>query len=307
VRELEHVSGPSVSLCIPTWNGAAYLPEALASAIAQTFTDFELLIVDDASTDASVEIATACRDPRLRLLRNVRRLGIPGSWNRCLEEARGEYVKFLFQDDVLAPGALASLVTALADEPGAVLAFGRREIRHEGSGASLPLLGGIYGAALETFYASLPGSRPVLRGLDLVHGALEAGRDMAINVIGEPSFVLLRKDAARRAGGFDPSFAQLVDWELYLRLARRGSLVFRDELMGVFRVHPGAQSVANRRGLLLPREFVRLLARVEELYAADLPSGDDVRLRVALWRYRCHVLGEAVRGLLSPARGAGRP
>src|SRR5262245_28937104 len=147
-----------VSLCIPVWNGAAFLPEALASALGQTFRDFELLVVDDASDDASAAIAAATGDPRLRVLRNERRLGIPGCWNRCLAEAGGEYVKFLFQDDLLAPGALATLVDALEREPSAVLAFGRREIRHEGDG-DMPLRGEVYRAALEGFYASLRAAR----------------------------------------------------------------------------------------------------------------------------------------------------
>src|SRR5262249_37699731 len=218
-------------------------------------------------------------DPRLRLVRNERRLGIPGCWNRCLAEARGEYVKFLFQDDLLTPGALATLVNALESEPRAGLAFGPREIRHEGDG-DMPLRGEIYGAALEAFYASLRAApSPVLRGPDLVEGALESGRDLAINVIGEPSFVLFRRAAVVRAGGFDPSFAQLVDWELYLRLAREGPVVFCDEPLGVFRVHPRAQSIANRQGLLMPRGVVRLLRRIQELYGPDLHRGPDTHLR----------------------------
>jgi glycosyltransferase involved in cell wall biosynthesis len=287
-----------VSLCIPVWNGAAFLPEALASALGQTFQDFELLVVDDASDDASAAIAAAADDPRLRLLRNERRLGIPGCWNRCLAEARGDYVKFLFQDDLLTPGALATLVNTLEREPSAVLAFGPREIRHEGDG-DMPLRGEVYGAALEGFYASLRAAPcRVLRGLDLVEGALEAGRDLAINVIGEPSFVLFRRAAVVRAGGFDPSFAQLVDWELYLRIAREGAVAFCDEPLGVFRVHARAQSIANREGLLMPREFVRLLGRIEELYGADLRRGRDVDLRRALWRYRAHLVGESIRSVL---------
>jgi len=283
---------------MPTWNGAAHLREALESAAAQTFGDFELLVVDDGSTDASAEIVAAFPDARRRFLRNERRLGIPGSWNRCLEEARGEYVKFLFQDDVLSPHALQALVEALDGEPGAALAFGRRQIRHEGDG-DLPLRGEAYAAVLEDFYASLRGP---LRGLDLVRGALATGRDLAVNVIGEPSFVLLRREPARRAGGFDPAFAQLVDWELYLRLGRRDLLVFVDEVMGVFRVHSGGQSALNRRGLRMPREFVRLLVRVRELYEADLASGEDVDLRLAEWGYRRHLAGQALRALLSRGR-----
>src|SRR5207245_2763031 len=153
--------------------------------------------------------------------------GIPGNWNRCLELARSTYVKFLFQDDVLDRQALAKLVAALEAVPAASFAFSRREIRHEGPDtADLPLRGPGYADVVSAFYATLRGP---FDGIDLVRQAVGSGRDLAVNVVGEPSFVLHRREAAVRAGGFDSGFTQLVDWELWLRLARESPVVFVDE------------------------------------------------------------------------------
>ncbi len=293
-----------MSVVVPTWNGAAYLGETLASARGQTFGDFELLVVDDGSTDATLAIAEAAGDPRTTVHRNPRRLGIPGNWNRCLELARGRYVKFLFQDDVLHPDAVARLVAALDSAPGAALAFGRREIRHEGADrGALPLDDAdlrTYGEAQARFYASFDGP---LAGADLVARALAERRDLTINVIGEPSFVLVDREAARSTGGFDARLFQLVDWELWLRVARAGAIVFVDASLGVFRLHAAGQSAANARSLRLPRDFVRVLRSIDRHYGPLLPDEARRRLRAEIGRYRRHLLGEALRRLLPRGRG----
>jgi glycosyltransferase involved in cell wall biosynthesis len=299
---LAAVSVPSASICIPTWNGAAFLSTALQSALAQTYSDFELLLVDDASTDTTLDVAGAFPDPRLRIHRNDRRLGIPGNWNHCLELARGTYVKFLFQDDVLDRRALAKLVAALEAVPAASFAFSRREIRHEGPDiADLPLLGARYSDVVSAFYATLRGP---FDGIDLVRQGLQTGRDLAVNVVGEPSFVLLRREAVIRAGGFDSSFAQLVDWEMWLRLARDSPVVFVDESLGVFRVHAGGQSASNHRRLRTLAECVRLLGRLQRHYGSRLSRSARGRLVLAQCRYAAHLVGELTRSI---RRGRARP
>lgn len=92
-----------VSICVPTYNGSAHLHQTIESARTQTFGDFELLIVDDDSSDDTFAIAAefARIDSRIRVHRNSQRLGLAGNWNRCLELASGEWIKFLFQDDYL--------------------------------------------------------------------------------------------------------------------------------------------------------------------------------------------------------------
>jgi glycosyltransferase involved in cell wall biosynthesis len=289
------VSAACVSICVPTWNGADYVAETLRSALAQTETDFELLVVDDASTDQTLRIVAGFADPRIRIHRNDRRLGLPGNWNRCLVHARGEYVKFLFQDDLLEPPAVGKLLAALRAVPGASLAFGRRTIRQEGGGARTPLLlGDAYPELQRRFYSSAGGG---VRGEDLVRSALREGRDLTVNVLGEPSFVLLRRDAVLKAGGFHPGFCQLVDWDLWLRLAREGPLVFVDETLGVFRVHDRGQSSRNHGSLRIPWEYVRLLSRIRDGYGPTLARAERRRLESARWRCRRHLAGEALRTL----------
>ena len=108
-----------VSVCIPSHNGADFLPQAIESVLAQTFTDFELVVVDDSSDDASVAIARSFDDPRLRLHANPARLGLVGNWNRCVELARGEYIYLFHQDDVMEPDNLARKSSFLDEHPSA--------------------------------------------------------------------------------------------------------------------------------------------------------------------------------------------
>jgi glycosyltransferase involved in cell wall biosynthesis len=287
---------PRVSVCIPTWNGARYLGETLASLAGQDAEGLEIVVADDASTDDTLEVARAVVDPRLRVVAHPDRLGIPGNWGRALASTQADKVLVLLQDDVLFPGAVSSLVEAMEAAPSSVLAFGRREIRREeGDGPEATLLGRTYVAAQEAFYASLDGP---LCGVDLVRGALAVGRDLNLNVIGEPSFVLLRQSALRRAGGFDPRLRQLVDWELWLRLAGLGPMSFVDRVLGAFRVHAGGASARNQRTPRTAWEHVRVLRTVERVYGARLSPAERGQVSAARGRYRRHVVGEALRWLL---------
>ena len=106
----------SVSVCLPTYNGANYIEEALRSILNQTYQDFELLIVDDGSTDATLDIVQSFSDPRIQLHRNPARLGIPANWNRCLELAGGAFVCVFHQDDVMLPENLERKVHLLSTD-----------------------------------------------------------------------------------------------------------------------------------------------------------------------------------------------
>src|SRR5687768_14893088 len=91
---------PRVSVLIPTYNYARYLDEAIQSAIRQTFTDFEIIIVDNNSTDNTAEVISKyLTDPRIRYYRNKSNIGLINNFNRCLELATGQYIKFLLADD----------------------------------------------------------------------------------------------------------------------------------------------------------------------------------------------------------------
>src|SRR4051794_25259685 len=116
---------PKVSIGLPVYNGEAFLAEAVESLLAQTFTDFEILLVDNASTDRTQEIcrAFAARDPRVKYHRNETNIGGGPNWNRAydLTPSDSTYFKWAAHDDRHAPDFLARCVEALDRDPGLAL------------------------------------------------------------------------------------------------------------------------------------------------------------------------------------------
>ncbi|MEZ4601554.1 MAG: glycosyltransferase [Syntrophotaleaceae bacterium] len=238
------VSPPRVSICIPTYNSAAFLEEALESVWAQDFRDYEVVMVDDGSSDDTVRIsaAFAARDPRIRCFVNPYNLGISTNCNRCMELARGSYIKFLFADDVLlAPDALARMAAALDAHPGvALVACARRII--DGQSRLLQEIVS-YADGLHC-----PGSE-VAR-----HCLIDV-----VNRIGEPTAVLFRRRVGRP--GFDPDYCQLLDFEMWLRLLEEGDFFYLGVPLVGFRLHDGQATQNNRRSLAHLADHRRLLQK----------------------------------------------
>jgi glycosyltransferase involved in cell wall biosynthesis len=220
---------PTVSVCIPTYRGAAHLRATIESVLAQTFRDFELLVIDDNSPDDTFAIASGYDDPRMRCLRNARNLGPEGNWNRCLTEASSRYVKLLPQDDLLAPECLQQQVAVLeADE--------RREIALVFCARAVVDAQGRQMLVRRSF-----GRTPQrLSGEALFQRCLRRGT----NVIGEPGGVLFRRDLVKTVGPFDASFPYVVDLDYWLRLLSHGDGYYLPETLASFRVSPGQWSVA---------------------------------------------------------------
>jgi hypothetical protein len=110
-------STPRVTVFVPVHNREGYVGDAIRSVLTQTYTDFELLLVDDGSTDASVEVMRGFADPRIRIVENAENLGIPRTRNRGLELARGELIALLDSDDCMLPERLERQVAFLDEHP----------------------------------------------------------------------------------------------------------------------------------------------------------------------------------------------
>ena len=108
---------PLVSVCIPAYNSARYIRTTMESGLGQKYENIELVVVDDCSKDDTVEIVRSVRDPRVRLVRNEKNLGMTGNWNKCLAEARGEYIKLICADDVLYEDSIEKELGALLGHP----------------------------------------------------------------------------------------------------------------------------------------------------------------------------------------------
>jgi glycosyltransferase involved in cell wall biosynthesis len=108
---------PLVSFCVPTYNRVQFLGQTLDSALAQTVSDFEIVVVDDVSPDATPELARRFTDPRIRYSRNDRNLGVPENLNRAFSLARGRYLVLLEDHDLIAPDYLEATLAILEREP----------------------------------------------------------------------------------------------------------------------------------------------------------------------------------------------
>ena len=112
---------PKVSVVMPVYNGEAYLRQAIDSILAQTFVDFELVLINDGSTDASVSIIESYGDPRVRLYNNAQNSGLAAIRNRGIREARGQYIAWLDCDDISLPTRLEKQVALLEKNPDVAL------------------------------------------------------------------------------------------------------------------------------------------------------------------------------------------
>lgn len=118
------LQSPLVSILLPTYKRADYLALAIPSALAQTYPQIELLILDDASPDHTSEVARSFEsDPRVRYIRHPQNLRLPGNWRAGLEAARGEYLCFLEDDDLLHPDFVKCLLEPLLADPSLCLSF----------------------------------------------------------------------------------------------------------------------------------------------------------------------------------------
>ena len=125
---------PMVSVIIPTFNRAALVREAVASVKAQTYRDYEILVVDDASTDDTREALAAGRE--VRVLRQADRRGVAAARNRGIAAARGEWLAFLDSDDLWLPEKLARQMAYLADQPDLSLLHHHQQVTSLSCGTS---------------------------------------------------------------------------------------------------------------------------------------------------------------------------
>jgi glycosyltransferase involved in cell wall biosynthesis len=236
------ISGaPFVSVCVPTYNGELYLSECLESVLAQTYEDFELLIVDDGSADKTLAIveAYAKRDRRVRLVKNETNLGLAPNWNRCVEISKGEWIKFVFQDDIIAPTCLNEMIAAA--DSSAEMVVCRRDIIFDEKTEDLQegYLKYLDKISLENIFRGKE-HIPTDEFCDAVIDHL------GLNFIGEPTSTLLNRSLFYRFGIFNPYLIQLCDLEFWIRVAVNVGLAYVPETLATFRVHQSATSVINR-------------------------------------------------------------
>jgi glycosyltransferase involved in cell wall biosynthesis len=260
---------PLVSVLVPTWNYRAFLAPCLDSVIAQTYAHIEVVVLDDCSSDGSLEIAhlAATRDPRITVTRNPKNLGAFGNSLRCLELVSGEAVMFVGADDVLRPDAVERLVSALGRSPATVLSFGAFEqIDHLGATAARQPPPWLWQPA-----------RPVWAGQSVGDEMLRRCR----NLIGSPTAVMFRKDALTdptALPGFSPGRQPLFDLLWWLRILRNGDVARIGAVVSDRRLHRSSTTSSVGTHALLVNAWGTLLR-----YAIDIGYLRDPASEAEAW------------------------
>jgi glycosyltransferase involved in cell wall biosynthesis len=242
---------PKISVLIPCFRQARFLPETLDSVLRQDFHDLEVIASDDCSSDNTLSILQdyASRDSRIRIFRHNTNLGMVENWNFCLRQARGEAVKLMGGDDRLDRTDCLSRQWQSLQAPGVALAASARNIIDLDS------------RFLQTLVNLSPKIFPSAR---ITHKML-VHQD---NLIGEPVCCLFRKADAGR--GFNPSYRQNTDIEMWLYLLQKGGLAYDVQPLVAFRAHGNQASTANwHSGVALEEHRLLML---EQALAPRIPK-----------------------------------
>jgi hypothetical protein len=241
---------PAISILLPVYNGAKYLRPCIASVLEQSFTEFELLIVDDYSSDHSRAILEEFRDPRIRITYHSANAGLFESLNELLGQASAPVVRFLCQDDILIGHCLKTETRFLAEHPGVVISYCRAIVIDE------------HGKTVGKWEYHEPEviDPPLAWQLFYYYGCLP----------GNLSTVCLRRDVALALGGFDVSFRVGGDYEMWVRMCTRGSLGIIDHHLLNIRSHGQQLSVSRSSGVAAIADDRRIRATLLERLPAQV-------------------------------------
>jgi glycosyltransferase involved in cell wall biosynthesis len=270
---------PKVSVIIPNYRHAPYLPRRIESVLNQTFTDIEVICMDDASPDNSREvIARYSGDPRVRTVFNEVNSGSTfKQWNKGARLACGQYIWFAESDDFADPGLLERLVGVLDANPSCGLAFCQSHYVGEDDQAT-----GMFTAQA---------SGPEHWKSDFVLSGVEACRRYLFweNVIPNASAVVMRRDLYLQVGGADESMRLAGDWKLYAAVLSQSDLAFVAEPLNYFRRHANTVRSETHRERSLFEQY-DVMGFMSRFVSVDRP-----RLRHRRWHLACawaHLLDE---------------
>lgn len=213
--EMIKTESPLISICIPVFNGDNYIRECIESVLNQTEKNFELLVVDNCSTDQTINIAAEYDDPRLRVFVNKYNLGLVHNFNKCIELAKGDFVVLLPHDDTLLPMALETFSKTLVSDSEVGLAYSSYYIIDE-RGKTLQFLSG-----------------------NAENRIMTGNEAFTMLAKGNPiQCAMVRKEIYSRLGLWDPDLGLICDWDMWCRIALAGYKVayFKDP-QNCYRIH----------------------------------------------------------------------
>jgi len=229
------MSRQKVSVCIPVYNGEKHIRETVDSILNQTYRNYELVIVDNCSTDKTDEILKSFKDPRLKLFRNNKTVGAAQNWNKCLEHASGDYIALYHGDDIYYPTIVEEEITILDKYTKVGAVFTLAEYLNE---ENIPIK-----------KLDIPKSIEEINILDFKQTINNTMRHECIFFC--PT-AMMRKSVLDRVGRFDAeSYGFVFDLDMWLRIAQRSKLCIINKKLMKYRIYSsqGSQALAATGGL----------------------------------------------------------
>ena len=263
------MSAPSVSVLLPSYHPKiSHLREALDSLFAQTHADWKLTILQQPWGEIYVKswIEEYLKDPRVALIESNTERTIGANWNACLEYIDAPYVQFLFHDDVWDPTYLERSMQILEQHPDVGFCSANHEYLFEGDVPNQDLYKNVQDARMQI----LDGKH---NGKELLKNWLNQG--LHPNIIGEPSFVMMRSDAIKQVEKFSETLPQFLDSEYWTRILSISDFYFIPDSLGSFRVHDEGMSAINRKtrkGMTDRLKTINLLKKSDDAEIAQLAS-----------------------------------
>jgi glycosyltransferase involved in cell wall biosynthesis len=284
---------PLVSVCIPAYNAERWIAGALESALEQSYDELEVVVADNASTDATAEIASGFDDARIRVESAGETIGAVANHNRAIQLSHGAFVKFLHADDLLLPTCVEEMVTLALEDERIGLVFAPRKVVVEQ--APDPEWGELFGRPHEYFEQL----ERVNDGRRLFGELLEAGFEA--NWVGEPSAVLLTREALEHVGLLNERLFQIADLELWARIMVVRKVGFVDQVLSIYRHHGEsgtARNALSKRDWFDPTWLFEGLVRIPELTPEERARVVSLRRMALLHAFRAQV-GRLVTGRLT--------
>ena len=239
---------PLVSICIPTYNGALFIEDALESVINQTYNNLEIVVSDDASSDTTLSIVERFRDKTNIpiYVYHHQPKGIGANWNNCMKQSKGDYIKFLFQDDVLMPTCVEDMVIIMETEKRIGLVACKRVIIHADD----------YNPKLVLYWKERFGDLQKRLNLQYINGVSVLDKTIfkhkqflrsPLNKIGEPTALMFRKSLITQVGYFKEDLNQILDYEFCYRVLKKKSVAIIETPLVKFRLHEFQATNINKK------------------------------------------------------------
>jgi glycosyltransferase involved in cell wall biosynthesis len=269
-----------VSICIPSYNNEKYISKTIRSVLCQTYQNLEIIISDDASKDATLEIARSFNDSRIKIVANEINAGLTANWNRSIELAHGDYIKLVCGDDILYPTCIEKQVSILEkDEDSSI--------------------------ALVTSYSDVIDSndRVILKRKSLLNPGLNTPEPVikkcmrfGTNLIGEPVVGIYRRAVLIQGLKYDGSNPFMIDLDFWFQLMETGKLYILNQYLAAFRVSSDSISSSLRFSQYKAFiDFMRIQRKKKKIHAFDECIGSINAFFVAMIRNLIFIASSKVK------------